>query len=141
PEPKVRLAGERGVIAGADRLLAPTPLEADHLVSLYGADPERIRVIPPGVDGTLFSPRPKDEARARLHLANARLLLFVGRLQPFKGPDVALRALAAAVALDPQEMADVVLGLVGGSRREDGEHDEVARTMRLASSLGVADRV
>jgi D-inositol-3-phosphate glycosyltransferase len=141
PEPRARLAGEKRVIAGADRLLAPTPLEADHLVNLYGADPQRIRVIPPGVDGTLFSPKPKEEARARLHLANARLLLFVGRLQPFKGPEVAIRAVADAVARAPQVAGDVVLAVVGGSTGRDADHDEATRLMELAADIGVADRV
>ncbi|TMK96489.1 MAG: D-inositol-3-phosphate glycosyltransferase [Actinobacteria bacterium] len=141
PEPPARLAGERGVIAGADRILAPTPLEADHLVNLYGADRERIRVVPPGVDGRLFAPRPKDEARARLHLANARLLLFVGRLQPFKGPEVAIRALAEAVARAPEAAGDVILAVVGGSTGRDAEHDQATRLMELAADIGVSDRV
>jgi D-inositol-3-phosphate glycosyltransferase len=141
PEPPARLVGERRVIAGADRILAPTPLEADHLVNLYGADRERIRVVPPGVDGRLFAPRPKDEARARLHLANARLLLFVGRLQPFKGPEVAIRALAEAVARAPQVAGDVILAVVGGSTGRDAEHDQATRLMELAADIGVSDRV
>ena len=141
PEPKARLAGEKRVIAGADRILAPTPLEADHLVNLYGADPRRIRIVPPGVDGALFAPQPKDEARARLHLANARLLLFVGRLQPFKGPEVAIRALAEAVARAPQVAGDAVLAVVGGSTGRDAKHDEATKLMELAADIGVADRV
>jgi D-inositol-3-phosphate glycosyltransferase len=141
PEPPARLVGERRVIAGADRILAPTPLEADHLVNLYGADRQRIRVVPPGVDGRLFAPRPKDEARARLHLANARLLLFVGRLQPFKGPEVAIRALAEAVARAPQVAGDVILAVVGGSTGRDAEHDQATRLMELAADIGVSDRV
>jgi len=141
PESNVRLAGEKRIIAGADRILAPTPLEADHLVSLYGADPGRIRVVPPGVDGKLFAPRPRHEARARLHLANARLLLFVGRLQPFKGPEVAIRALAEAVARAPQVAGDVVLAVVGGSTGREGEPDQATKLMELAANIGVSDRV
>jgi D-inositol-3-phosphate glycosyltransferase len=141
PEPPARLAGERNVIDGADRILAPTPAEADLLVKLYGADPARIRIVPPGVDRSVFHPRPKEEAKARLHLANTRLLLFVGRLQPFKGPEVALRAVAEASVLAPALMRDVVLGVVGGSATLDTDHDEVTRLMELASVLGIADRV
>jgi D-inositol-3-phosphate glycosyltransferase len=140
-EPAVRLAGERGVISGADRILAPTPIEADHLVSLYGADRSRIRVVPPGVDTALFAPRPKEEARARLHLANARLLLFVGRLQPFKGPQIAIRALAEMVARAPQATGDVVLAVVGGSTGRGDEPDQATTLMELAADIGVADRV
>ena len=141
PEPHLRLAGEQHVVSRADRILAPTPAEADHLVRLYGADPGRIRVIPPGVDRALFAPRPKDQARARLHLSTARLLLFVGRLQPFKGPDVAIRAVAEAVAMSPEVMRDVMLAVVGGPTGQDHDHDEVARLMELAASIGVSDRV
>jgi len=141
PEPPLRLAGERRVISGADRILAPTPAEAELLVTLYGADPGRIRIVPPGVDQTVFFPRPKAEARARLHLANTRLLLFVGRLQPFKGPDVAIRAVAEATALAPELMRDVVLAVVGGSTGRDSDHDQVSRLMELAASLRMSDRI
>jgi D-inositol-3-phosphate glycosyltransferase len=140
-EPPARLAGERRVIVGADRILAPTPAEASLLVKLYGADPGRIRIVPPGVDRSVFYPRSKEEARARLHLANTRLLLFVGRLQPFKGPDVAIRAMAEASALAPDVMRDAVLAVVGGSSGFDPDHDEVTRLMELAAALGIADRV
>ena len=62
PEPPVRLAGEERVIAEADRILAPTPAEAAQLVGLYRADPEHIRIVPPGVDHTLFFPRDRAAA-------------------------------------------------------------------------------
>jgi D-inositol-3-phosphate glycosyltransferase len=141
PEPPVRLAGELRVVQGADRILAPTPVEASELVDLYGADPGRIRVVPPGVDREVFRPRSKQQARSRLHLSKARLLLFVGRLQPFKGPDVAIQALAEAVARAPELTRDVILGVVGGSTGLRSEHDEVTRLMELASAIGIADRV
>ena len=56
PEPPARLTGEERVIAGADRILAPTPAEAAQLVGLYRADPEHIRIVPPGVDHAMFFP-------------------------------------------------------------------------------------
>ncbi|HET9671372.1 MAG TPA: glycosyltransferase [Actinomycetota bacterium] len=140
PEPAVRLRDEQALIDRADRILAPTPLEAGQLVGLYGADPERIRLVPPGVDHTIFVPRDRARARARLHLAGLRLALFVGRLQPHKGPDVAIRTIAEAVARDPEATEDLVLGIVGGP---SGEHAgaELARLMELAGALGVSDRV
>ncbi len=140
PESPVRLAGEERVIATADRILAPTPAEAAHLVGLYRADPGAIRIVPPGVDHALFAPRPREEARRRLHLAGARLVLFVGRLQPHKGPDVAIRTLAEAVARDPEATRDAVLAVVGGPSG-DSPGAEVARLMNLASALGVEERV
>jgi D-inositol-3-phosphate glycosyltransferase len=140
PEPGARLAGEERVIADADRIVAATPVEASQLVGLYRADPERIRVIPPGVDHGLFFPRARDEARERLHLTGVRLLLFVGRLQAHKGPDVAVRTLAEAVARDPETTRDVVLAIVGGPSGS-GHGAEMARIMDLAAALGVGERV
>ncbi|MFL5737466.1 MAG: D-inositol-3-phosphate glycosyltransferase [Actinomycetota bacterium] len=140
PEPANRLAGEEAVISEADRILAPTPAEAAHLVGLYDADPSRIRIVPPGVDHSLFCPAPKAEARARLHLRDVRIVLFVGRLQPHKGPDIAVRAFAEAIARDPLGTEDVVLAIVGGpSGASSGA--EVARLMELATALGIAERV
>jgi len=139
-EPSVRLRGEERVILASDRILAPTPAEASHLVGLYGADGRGIRVVPPGVDHRLFHPRPPDEAKARLHLANLRLALFVGRLQSHKGPDIAVRALAEACARDPEGTHDLVLGIVGGPSGPASGAD-VARLMELATALGVGERV
>jgi D-inositol-3-phosphate glycosyltransferase len=140
PEPPDRLSGEERVIAEADRLVAATPAEASQLVGLYRAEPGRIRVVPPGVDHELFFPRDRERAKARLHLTALRLLLFVGRLQAHKGPDVAVRALAEAVARDAAATRDVVLAIVGGPSGTD-HGAEVARLMDLASALGVGERV
>lgn len=140
PEPLERLSGEVKVIEEADRILAPTPDEAAHLVGLYGAEPDRIRIVPPGVDHSLFFPRNREDARERLHLTGVRLVLFVGRLQAHKGPDIAVRAIAEAVARDPQGMSDVVLAIVGGPSGP-AHTEDVAHLMNLASALGVAERV
>jgi D-inositol-3-phosphate glycosyltransferase len=138
PEPAVRLIGEERVIAESDRILAPTPLEAGQLVGLYRADPDAIRIVPPGVDHSIFTPRSRACARERLHLTGLRLALYVGRIQPHKGPDVAVRTLAEAVTRDPQVAADLQLAIVGGPSGGDAE---VARLMELARALGVADRL
>jgi D-inositol-3-phosphate glycosyltransferase len=138
PESAVRLEGEERVIGAADRILAATPLEAGQLVGLYRADPEHVRLIPPGVDHVLFSPRDRMAARERLHLTHLRFALYVGRLQPHKGPDVAIRTVAEAVARDPETTRDLVLGIVGGPSGSDGEAD---RLLTLAHDLGVAERV
>ena len=139
-EPAVRLAGEERVIADADRILAPTPSEAAQLVGLYRADPDHIRIVPPGVDHTIFFPRSRAAARERLHLSGLRLALYVGRLQAHKGPDVAVRTLAEAVARDPEATRDLVLAIVGGPSGS-GQGAGVARLMELAGALGVSERV
>lgn len=140
PEPFERLRGEANVIADADVILAPTGEEAGQLVGLYGAVPERIRIVPPGVDHSIFRPVDQGRARARLHLSNLRLALFVGRLQSHKGPDVAIRTIAEAVARHPAVAEDLVLAIVGGPSGERAG-GEVARLWELATALGVSDRV
>lgn len=140
PEPPERLEAEQLVIDRADRVLAPTPTEAAQLVGLYRADPSAVRLVPPGVDHLLFLPGDRAAARERLHLSGLRLALYVGRLQPHKGPDVAVRTLAEAVARDPAAAGELVLAIVGGPSGPD-KGGEVARLLELASALGVSDRV
>jgi D-inositol-3-phosphate glycosyltransferase len=140
PEPDERLAGESRVIAASDRILAPTPAEAGQLVGLYRANPEQIHIVPPGVDHTIFRPRSRARAPERLHLTGLRLALYVGRLQRHKGPDVAVRTLAEAVARDPIATRNLMLAIVGGpSGPEKGA--ELARVMELAVALEVEDRL
>jgi D-inositol-3-phosphate glycosyltransferase len=114
-------------------LVANTAQERDELVGLYSADPDRVDIVHPGVDLDVFRPLPRGEARGRLGLpSDERIVLFAGRLQPHKGPDVAIEAVAR---LDP----DVRLVIVGGPSGTGTEHPEALA--ELASSLGVADRV
>jgi D-inositol-3-phosphate glycosyltransferase len=139
-ESRERLDAEQAVIDEADRILAPTPTEAAQLVGLYRASPHGVRLVPPGVDHRLFLPGDRAAARERLHLSGLRLALYVGRLQPHKGPDIAVRTLAEAVARDPEVADDLVLAIVGGPSGSDKDL-EVARLLELASALGVSERV
>lgn len=137
-EPSERLGGEREVLRAADRVLAPTPSEAVHIRRLYGTPRSKIRLVPPGVDRSLFRPSPKEEAKAALGLEGRRVVLFVGRLQYLKAPDIAIRAVGEAVRSDPRGLGDVVLAIVGGP---SGTPDAVARLRALAAGEGIADRV
>ena len=97
PEPLARVIGEEQVVEAADMLIANTDIEAKQLIELYDADPARVEVVHPGVDLDVFRPVPKAQARAGLGLpADADVLLFAGRIQPLKAPDVLLRAVADA---------------------------------------------
>ena len=136
PEPPARLAGEERVVAAADRLIVPTPVEARQLVELYGASPAKVAVVPHGVDRSRFSPGDRAAARAALGVSSRHVLAFVGRLQPLKAPDVAVLALATLARQRPD--LDVELLVVGGASGGDGEP---ARLARLAAASGVADRV
>jgi D-inositol-3-phosphate glycosyltransferase len=141
PEPMRRLGGEHAVVREADLILAPTPAEAAHLFHLYGARPERIRIVPPGVDLERFRPRAGSEARRRLGLDGRRVILFVGRLQRLKGPDVAIRAFAEGRQRRPDLLDEAVLVLIGGPSGPGDAGTEMGRLRRLAVRLGVGDRV
>ena len=138
PEPPHRIAGEERVIQEADAILAPTVGEAAELVSLYGAAPERVRVVAPGVETELFAPGDREAAKAALGLAGRPVVLFVGRLQPLKSPDLAVRALASLVRARP-DLADTTLVVVGGPSGRSGLTAE--RLHELAAMVGVGDSV
>ena len=140
PEPLGREIGQAQVVEAADRLVANTAHGAQELVELYGADPGRVAVAEPGVDLALFTPGSVLESRAALGVpADAVLLLFVGRIQPLKAPDVLLRAAAELVRRRPDLRSRLVVGILGGAsgtavRNPMGLSD-------LADRLGIADLV
>jgi D-inositol-3-phosphate glycosyltransferase len=134
PEPARRDQAETEVIACSDAILASCTAEAAQLERLYGADPARIEIVPPGVDHAFFSPGDRRGARAALGLGDHPVLLFVGRIQPLKGVDVAIRALADL------ERQDAVLLIVGGPSGPDGD-TEYEKASALVDELGVTDRV
>jgi D-inositol-3-phosphate glycosyltransferase len=115
PEPRARVIGEEQVVAEADQLIASTDEEAAQLVDLYGADPAAVRTIAPGVDLETFVPGDSAAARRQLGLrADVATVLFVGRIQPLKAPDIVLRA-AAHMRADVPDLQVIVVGGPSGS--------------------------
>ncbi|HEX6515864.1 MAG TPA: D-inositol-3-phosphate glycosyltransferase [Nocardioidaceae bacterium] len=140
PEPAARVIGEEQVVAAADMLVANTDIEAKQLVNLYDADPGRVEVVHPGVDLSVFRPVGQAPARARLGLpADAAVLLFAGRIQPLKAPDVLLRAVAVLLERNPSLRRRLVVPVVGGPSGTGLEHPESLAL--LAEGLGIADVV
>ena len=138
PEPRSRVIGEEQVVAEADRLIASTPDEAAQLVQWYDADPGKVLTIPPGVDLDRFRPMPG--ARSRLRIPeDALVLLFVGRIQPLKAPDLLLRAAAHLIAYDPSVRLKLVVYVVGAP--SGSGLAEPSSLLALANTLGIADRV
>jgi D-inositol-3-phosphate glycosyltransferase len=132
--------GEEQVVEAADMLIANTDFEAKQLINLYDADPARVEVVHPGVDLSLFRPGSQHAARERLGLpADAVVPLFAGRIQPLKGPEVLLRAVAALLARDPALRARLVVPVVGGSSGTGLDHPE--QLAQLGTALGIADVV
>lgn len=140
PEPAVRILGEEQVVAGADRLVANTDLEAGELIDLYQADPTSVATVFPGVDLERFVPGDRPSARAQLGLApDALVFAFVGRIQPLKAPDVLLRAAAELLHRRPELRRRLVVLVVGGPSGSGLERPESLH--KLAAELGIGDVV
>jgi D-inositol-3-phosphate glycosyltransferase len=139
PEPALRLHAEERIVADADAVIAPTATEADLLRERLRAHPGAVHVVEPGVDLAVFHPHGDREA-ARAALGGGRIVLFVGRLQPLKGPDVAVRTLAALVRRLPGD-PPVRLVVVGGPSGNGAGTTDPAQLRALAGELGVEDRL
>jgi D-inositol-3-phosphate glycosyltransferase len=153
-EPESRIRGEHEVIAAADRLIANTDEEARQLVSHYGADPDQVRTVCPGVNLSVFRPAGADgvtepdgiansrrAARARLGIGpDAVVLMFAGRVQPLKGPDVFLATVARLLSEMPSLRNRLVAVMVGGPSGSASRADP-DRMRQLAASLGIGDVV
>jgi D-inositol-3-phosphate glycosyltransferase len=136
-EPAIRLRGEAEVVAAADRLVANTDVEAQQLIGLYDADPGRVVTINPGVDLAVFRPGSQRQARQRLGLPpDGVVLVFAGRVQPLKAPDIVLHAAAQMIRDDPGLASRLTVAFVGGPSGT-GRADPDALT-GLAAALGIA---
>ena len=133
-EPQERIDAEARVVACSDVLIANAEAERRQLIELYGADPDRVEIVAPGVDRAFFSPGSVDGARAAIGYDGGPLVLFVGRIQPLKGVDIAVEMLALL------EDTSANLMIVGGASGSEGQA-EVARIEGLIDDLGIAERV
>lgn len=133
-ESEKRRESERRLVQEVDRIVAATEHEQRLLEQIYGVFRSRIEVVPLGVDRDRFRPREQAEARRTLSLdSDAQILLAVGRIEPLKGLDILIEALA-----EMTERTRLQLLIVGGDDRS--EH-EVARLHQVAQSAGVAGHI
>ena len=166
PEPPARVIGETQVVEAADRLIANTSDEAQELAAHYGARADQLSVVHPGVNLEVFRPATatpvgavgdalshsapqatpaaaaagQADVRARLGLPqNATVLLFAGRIQPLKAPDVLLRAVAVMLLQDPSLRDRLVVPVVGGPSGSGLARPESLH--KLAAQLGISDVV
>ncbi|WP_244305660.1 D-inositol-3-phosphate glycosyltransferase [Kitasatospora cheerisanensis] len=140
PEPVARVIGETQVVGAADRLIANTAEEAAELAHHYAARPEQLAVVHPGVNLDVFRPGDRAAARHRLGLPqDAAVLLFAGRIQPLKAPDVLLKAVARLLERRPGLRERLVVPVVGGPSGSGLARPESLH--KLAAQLGINDVV
>ncbi len=134
PEGALRTLTEEEVIARSDCVVASTPFEFDDLMDHYSADPARLCTSPPGIRHDLFQPGDKEAARMWTGLDRGPNILFVGRIQPLKGVDIAINALSM---IEDDSAHFIVIGGPSGSNGEA----ELDRLRQLAVDTDVAGRV
>ena len=132
-EPELRIESEREVVGGCDCIIASTAREREELIKYYGASPDKITIIPCGVNLDLFKPIDKGIARKELGLDHQKVILFVGRIEPLKGLEQLLGALNYIEGEEPP-----VLMIVGGDEHSQGQ---VQVLQRMAKDLHIEDRV
>ncbi|HEX8961909.1 MAG TPA: glycosyltransferase family 1 protein [Rhodocyclaceae bacterium] len=138
--PPQRIAIEEQLVAGADRVIAECPCDRDDLVELYGAERERVEVVPCGFDPDELKPGDRS-LRAELGLSDADfVVLQLGRLVPRKGIDNVVRAMAE---LKRRHGIAATLLIVGGeSDRPDAAlTPEIGRLALIAAEEGVSGQV
>ncbi|CAN5836584.1 D-inositol-3-phosphate glycosyltransferase [soil metagenome] len=132
-EPSWRDQAEAEIIGCSDVICVSCPEEERQFRRLYGDPAGRIEVVPPAVEHAFFAPGDRTGARRAVGLpADRPIVLFVGRIQPLKAPDVAVAAMA--------HVPDALLVVIGGASGPDGE-DEVTRVRQLVAELDLTDRV
>ncbi len=148
-EPEPRADGESMIVKSAEGLTANTPDEAADLRRLYGAESERITIVPPGVDLDVFHPCDQLESRTKLGVPmDAELILFVGRIQPLKAPDVLIGAAAELIKERPSRRDRLRLIIIGSPSGPDRDWADTlpdaggflagGRSGRVPAALGTA---
>ena len=143
-EPDRRSNCEGEIMHWADRLIAATPLEKNQMTWLYGAPADKISIVPPGVDLERFQPLDKVESRGFVGIPpDDKLILFVGRIQPLKGIDTLIRALALLRKQAPTLAENICVCIIGGDPNPDSELEqaELNRLQALQAELDIADLV
>ena len=141
-EPARRAQAEADVVGCADAVVASCSVEAEQLIDLYGADPERIVIVPPGVDHAFFGPGDRAQARRAVRLpAVGPVVVFAGRIQPLKGLTVAVEAVALLRSWwRDGSVSQTSLVVIGGPSGPHGQ-EELVRVRRLIDDLELGSAV
>lgn len=140
--PLQRIEAEQHILQFADRIVVSTPAEEAQLKWLYGANTSKVVTLPPGVDVQRFHPMPKELAKKQLGIPpENRNILFAGRIEPLKGIDTLLRAMALIQQRRPAAVENVCVAIIGGDPWSDDLDDEMARLQNLRQELDIHDLV
>ncbi len=140
-ETRRRIDVETDIVGFADRLIAATPAESTQLEWLYGARPDRIAVIPPGVDTRHFFPMAQQAARDHIGAPHDNwMILFVGRIERLKGVDTLIRAIALLAHECPGWVARMCVAIIGGDPTTN-ENVEMERLKAMREHLGLNDLI
>lgn len=135
-----RIVAEKEIANRADLLLAPCIVEKEYLHYLYGAPLDRIAIVSPGVDTTIFRPIDKKEARDHIRAdIHHKIILFVGRIEPLKGIDTLLYAVKILKSKNPNQR--ICLCIVGGEKEQKPKSSELEKLKRLQKILGIETSV
>jgi len=130
-----RELAEHHIVSCSDTICVSCDADEEQFRSVFGNPVGRLEIVPPAVEHAFFAPGTRAGARSAIELPpNLPVVLFVGRMQPLKGPDLAIRA------LDASRCSDAVLVMIGGASGSEGDA-EMARSHDLVDELGLLDRV
>lgn len=132
-EPELRIATEGELARSVHHIIAPTEREKEELVNQYGVLPDRIGVVPCGVNPELFKPVDRNEASIETGLDNGKIILYVGRIDPLKGIANLIKAFSYL-----EDNQNIKLAVIGGG---ESSREETAHLKELAQELGVEDRI
>lgn len=137
-----RIDAETRILEFADRIIISTPAEEAQLKWLYGAETSKVTTLPPGVSLERFRPLPKELAKEQLGIPQRnRNIIFTGRIEPLKGIDTLLRAMALIQQRRAATVENVCVAIIGGDPWGDDPDDEMARLQALRKELDIHDLV
>lgn len=143
-EGSLRLASERKIVQEVDGIITATEIEKEELQQHYAADPQKITVLPPGVDLCRFYPIPQDEAKAVIGIPpTEKVILYVGRIEPLKGIDNLLKAIALLRKSEVLTTCPHYVAIIGGDPDKPREllDQEMRHLQDMNHSLGLDDMV
>lgn len=138
-----RLKIEKEVLQKADKVIATTPLEQKIIANYYSVKPQKISMVPCGVNTKLFRPSENNKAREILQV-DKKIILFVGRFEENKGLPVLLKALDILKKNHPATLAEAMLVIVGGDSLDTPPEElspEKKRYLKFIQEKSLSERI